>query len=155
MGVWSTNEEQIKKHVRQVIYFGESDYHPAKILAESQKESKPLAAILEHVFGTSFVTLFIFKLQTVVKLNLIHLYTSKEFDQELLEDGKAFVSKLLLHRTIGIKLTRVDEKGELSGRIYFSAGDIQCEILTRGFCKLSTPKDSNFDAAYYKTLKQA
>jgi hypothetical protein len=65
------------------------------------------------------------------------------------------MSKMLLHKTVGVKLTRVDEKGELVGRIHFAAGEIASEILMRGFCKLSTPKDSNFDAAYFKDLKQA
>lgn len=35
VGVWATDEAQIKKHLRQVVYFGESDYNAAKILAES------------------------------------------------------------------------------------------------------------------------
>lgn len=34
-GVWTANEDQIKKHTRQVVYFGEADYNPSKILAES------------------------------------------------------------------------------------------------------------------------
>ena len=91
----------------------------------------------------------------MVKINLLHLYTPKEADKELVDAGKAFVDKMLLHKTVGVKLTRLDERGELVGRIHFSAGEIAAEILKHGFCKLSTPKDSNFDAAYYKELKQA
>ena len=33
VGVWSTDEAHIKKHLRQVVYFGEADYNPVKILA--------------------------------------------------------------------------------------------------------------------------
>lgn len=153
--MWSTDEAYINKHLRQVCYFGESDYNPAKLLTESQVEAKPLAAILEHVFSASFVTLYVYKLKTVVRLNLLHLFTPKETDKDLVEAGKAFVDKLLLHKTVGLKLIKVDDRGELVGRVLFSAGEIAAEILKNGFCKLSTPKDSNFDAAYYKDLKQA
>lgn len=63
---------------------------------------------------------------------------------------------MLLHKTVGIKLQRVDENnGNLVGRILFPQGDIACEILKRGLAKLSTPKDSDFDAVYYKELKQS
>lgn len=88
-----------------------------------------------------------------MKINLLHLYTPKEAEKELVDAGKAFVDKMLLHKTVGVKLARLDDRGELVGRIHFSAGEIAAEILKNGFCKLSTPKDSNFDAAYYKELK--
>lgn len=84
---------------------------------------------------------------------MLHLFTPKETEKDLVDQGKAFVEKMLLHKTVGVKLARLDDKGELVGRILFSAGEIAAEILKQGFCKLSTPKDSNFDAAYYKDLK--
>jgi endonuclease YncB( thermonuclease family) len=62
---------------------------------------------------------------------------------------------MLLHKTVGIKLQRVDENnGNLVGRVHFPAGDIASELLKRGLAKLSTPKDSAFDAVYYRELKQ-
>ena len=63
---------------------------------------------------------------------------------------------MLLHRTVGLKLQRVDEtNGNFVGRLHFPSGDIASEILKRGLAKLSTPKDSDFDADYYRELKQA
>ena len=63
---------------------------------------------------------------------------------------------MLHHRTVGVKLTRVDDQnGNLIGRLHFPQGDIAAEILKRGLAKLSTPKDSDFDADYYRELKQA
>ena len=88
-------------------------------------------------------------------MSLLHLFTPQSTDKDILEKGKAFMEKMLLHKTVGIKLARVDESGNLVGRIFFSAGEIAAEILKNGYSKLSTPKDSNFDAAYYKELKQA
>jgi len=65
------------------------------------------------------------------------------------------VSKMLLHKTVGVKLTRIDESGNLVGRVHFPAGDIACETLKNGLAKLSIPKDMNFDTEYYAELKQA
>ena len=88
-------------------------------------------------------------------MNLVHLYTPRDADQSIYDEGKAFIEKMLLHKTVGIKLTRVDENGNLVGRVHFPQGDIASEILKKGLAKLSTPKDSDFDAAYYRELKQA
>jgi hypothetical protein len=57
---------------------------------------------------------------------------------------------MLLHKTVGVKLSKAEDNGILVGRIYFAAGDIASEILKKGFAKLSTPKDSEFDAEYYR-----
>lgn len=62
---------------------------------------------------------------------------------------------MLLHKTVGVKLARIDESGNLVGRVHFPAGDIACETLKNGLAKLSTPKDMNFDTEYYAELKQA
>lgn len=60
---------------------------------------------------------------------------------------------MLLHRSVGVKLCKVDDRNELVGRIMFPQGDIASEILKNGLAKLSTPKDMNFDAQYFKELK--
>ena len=61
-----------------------------------------------------------------------------------------------MHRTIGMKFTRVDDNnGNLVGRIHFPQGDIAAEVLKKGFAKLSNPKDTNFDSNYFKELKNA
>ena len=89
-------------------------------------------------------------------MQLVHLYTPRDTDQAIYDEGKAFIEKMLLHRTVGIKLTRVDENnGNLVGRLHFPQGEIAAEILKRGLAKLSTPKDTDFDAEYFKELKQA
>ena len=35
-GVWSTDSKYLAKHLREVTYFGESDYKPAALLAQAQ-----------------------------------------------------------------------------------------------------------------------
>jgi staphylococcal nuclease domain-containing protein 1 len=60
---------------------------------------------------------------------------------------------MLLHRSVGVKLSKVDDRNELVGRIIFPQGDIASEILKNGLAKLSTPKDMNFDPQYFKELK--
>ena len=152
-GVHSTVSAYLAKHLREVTYFGESDYKPSALLAQAQQEPRPLGAILEHVFSPSLVTLYVRTLGTVIKLQLVHLFLPQETEQAIRDQGKQFVEKMLLHRSVGVKLARVDDNGTLVGRIHFSAGDIASEVLKRGLSRLSTPKDSDFDAEYYRELK--
>jgi len=79
-----------------------------------------MKAILEYVFNSTYVSVYIHKLNTVAKMHMVHLYSpnSKE-DPELYEFGKNFVSKMLMHRTVGIKVSRIDDRNDLVGRIYF------------------------------------
>ena len=56
-------------------YFGESGYSATKLLEEANKISTPLAAILEYVISASYVNLYVYKLKTVIKMQLIHLFS--------------------------------------------------------------------------------
>jgi endonuclease YncB( thermonuclease family) len=60
-----------------------------------------------------------------------------------------------LHRTVGVKFSKVDDRNDLVGRIYFKEGDIAQEVLKAGLAKVSMPKDTDFDANYLKDLKNA
>jgi hypothetical protein len=95
----------------------------------ANKEPRPLGAILEHVFNASYVSLFIKSLSVTVKVALTHLFTPHDTDSALLEKGKLFLEKMLLHRSIGVKLARVDEQGNFTGVIHHPQGDIASEIL--------------------------
>jgi hypothetical protein len=86
---------------------------------------------------------------------LVHLFTPNTLDKQVIAEGKAFTEKLLLHRTVGIKLERLEEGGNIHARIFHPAGDIAYEVLKSGFSKLMQPKNIDFDAEYYKTLKEA
>ena len=44
------------------------------------------------------------RLKTQVKMNLVHLYLPRDAEPHIFEEGKAFIDKMLLHRTVGIKL---------------------------------------------------
>lgn len=112
-----------------------------------------MESIVEYVFNGSYFSVYIHKFQTVAKFSLVHVFTPQQ-DKELVAEGKAFVEKLLLHRTVGIKLERVEEGGTLVGRIFHPAGDIAFEVLKLGLSKLNTPKNTDFDADYFKTLKE-
>ena len=125
VGIWNTEAKHVANHVREVTYFGESDYNPTKLLELANKEAKPLPAILEYVFGTSYVSLYVYKLKTVIKMQMVHLFSpNSQSEPALAEEGKKFVSKMLLHRSVEVKLARVDDRGDLIGRIYYPLGDI-------------------------------
>jgi hypothetical protein len=52
-------------------------------------------------------------------------------------------------------MERVEEGGTIVGRIFHPAGDIAYEVLKSGLAKLNMPKNIDFDADYFKTLKEA
>ena len=85
VGVWSDQPKHLEKHMREVTYFGESSYNTAKMLEEGNKEPKPLASILEHVFGPTFFSMYVYKLNAVVKLSMVHVYVPKETDPSLVD----------------------------------------------------------------------
>lgn len=120
-GVWSTDADYQDLNLRKVCYPGDMEYSPSKLVEISKGQEAPLRAILEYVFSSSYVTMYLYKLKTVIKLHMTHLYSpnSKE-EPELYEQGKTFVARKLLHRTVGVKLNRVDDRNELVGRIYFT-----------------------------------
>ena len=156
VGVWSEQPKHIEKHLRRVKYQGAPDFSHQRLLEEANQVKEPLAAILEHVFSSSHLSLYVYKLQAVVRVHMVHLYSPNANDEpELAEQGKQFISKMLLHRTVGVKLLKIDDRGDLNGRIYFPAGDIASEVLKQGLAKVSTPRDTQFDAAYFKELKNA
>jgi hypothetical protein len=106
------------------------------------------------VFSASFLSVYIVKFEAVVRVSMVHLYTPNT-DKVFVADGKAFTEKFLLHRTVGLKIERVEDGGNFVGRIFHPAGDIAGEILKGGYSKLNTPKTQDFDADYFRSLKEA
>jgi endonuclease YncB( thermonuclease family) len=89
-------------------------------------------------------------------LALIHLFTPANTDDDVMDKGRVYLEKMMLNRSIGVKLSSCDEKGNFTGRIYHPGGDIASEILKQGFSKLNAPKDiSQLDVEYFQTLKAA
>lgn len=85
---------------------------------------------------------------------MVHLFTPNTADKEILADGKAFTEKYLLNRTVGLQIEKLEEQN-FSARIHHPAGDIASEILKQGFSKLNQPKTTDFDADYFRSLKEA
>jgi endonuclease YncB( thermonuclease family) len=141
--------------VRNVTYFSDTGYNSSKIFEEAKAISGPIDGIVEYVFNASFITVYLIKFQTVVKMSLNHLFTPANTDKDTIAEGKTFTEKLILHRTVGIKFDKVEEGGNLSGRVLHPAGDIAYEVVKSGFSKLNIPKNIDFDAEYYRKLKEA
>ena len=157
----STDPKYLEKHNREVTYFGEPGYNPAKLYEEAKSIAKPLEGIVEYVMNASYLTVYIHKFQTVARVSMVHLFTPQQsVDKNFIAEGKTFTEKLLLHRTVGVKLERYESgtegsQGNLYARIYHPAGDIAYEVLKNGYAKLNTPKNTDFEADYFKTLKEA
>ena len=129
-----------------MAYFSDTGFNAAKLMEEAKSIDKPLEAIVEYVFTTSFLSVYVHKFSAVVKLSMVHLFTPSNMDKNILAEGKLFTEKLLLNRTIGIKFDRVEEgSGNFTGRVFHPAGDISYEILKNGYSKLNPPKNLDFD----------
>jgi|LauGreDrversion4_2_1035121.scaffolds.fasta_scaffold90115_1 staphylococcal nuclease domain-containing protein 1 len=153
------DDKYLEKHTRQVTYFSESGFNAAKLFEEGKTSDKPLEAIVEHFFNASFLTVYLPKFHTVAKISMVFLFTPSA-DKDFVAEGKAFAEKLLLHRTIGVKFERYEPSpdggtGSIHARIFYPLGDIAYEVLKNGYAKLNTPKTTDFDADYYKSLKEA
>ena len=153
--MWNLDEKYLERNTREVAYFSDSGFNATKIFEEAKQIDLPLEAIVEYVFSASFVSAYVHKYKSVVKVSMNFLFTPANADKAILAEGKAFTEKYILHRTVGIKFDRLDEGGSFVGRIFHPAGDIAQEVLKNGFSKLNMPKNIDFDADYYKTLKEA
>ncbi len=154
LGVWSKDSVNIKKNTRSAIYYQDSAYNSQEMVANSKKITEPVEGIVEYVFSANFISVYIPRFNTVSKLAMNFLFTPAT-DKLLVAEGKVFVEKFILGRSVGVKLDRVEENGNVYARIHHPAGDIAYEIVKNGYSKLNQPKTTDFDADYFKSLKEA
>jgi len=69
------DQKFLDKHTRSVTYFSDSSYNPSKLLEESKSIDKPLEAIVEYVFNSSYISVYIHRFQTLAKISLSFLFT--------------------------------------------------------------------------------
>lgn len=76
LGLWASNDEKfLDKHTRKVTYFSDAGYSAPRLLEDAKKVGKPLESIVEYVFSCSYLSVYIHKFQTVIKLSMVHLFT--------------------------------------------------------------------------------
>jgi staphylococcal nuclease domain-containing protein 1 len=57
----STDPKYLEKHNRNVTYFSDTGYNPAKLYEEAKAIEKPLEAIVEYIFNASYLSVYIHK----------------------------------------------------------------------------------------------
>lgn len=72
-----------------------------------------MESIVEYVFSAQLLSVYIVRFQTVVRLQMNHLLIPSNTDKDIINEGKLFTEKLVLHRTVGIKLEKAEEGGIL------------------------------------------
>lgn len=76
LGVWQSLEDKfLERHTRKATYFTDSGYNAPKLLEEAKSIDKPLESIVEYVFNASYLSVYVHKFQTVIKLSMVHLFT--------------------------------------------------------------------------------
>ena len=83
-----------------------------------------------------------------------HIFTPAQ-DRVISLEAKEFVEKLILNKIVGVVFQRIDDHGNLVGRIHHKLGDIDVELVKKGFSKVIIPQDDDYDKVHFKKLKDA
>ena len=60
-----------------------------------------------------------------------------------------------MNRVVGVTSKRIDDHGKLVGRIHHKMGDIDVELVKKGFSKVLILQDKDYDKVHFKKLKYA
>ena len=138
-----------------MLYQIDPTFDAAQLVKEGKAVGKPLLAIVEYVFGTTLLNVYLVRFKSVLRVAM-GLVARPHDDKEINEEGRNFTEKLLLHREVGVELVRVDEAGNIIARIHHPAGDIACELVKKGLAKVLPVAVQSYDnPGYLKSLKDA
>ena len=140
------NEEK-NKHVRKLGNLNEME-EAQKKLKEIIEKGEELDAIVEHVFNTAMVSVYIPSLSCFAKVNLRFVQIpSNTKDPELFKIGKAKSERLCLNHDVKLKLYDMDENFNLTGDINLliekKLQNLSQYLLRTGFCKSFTGGNKN------------
>ena len=148
-GIYEVKEEKEEKdkHIRKLGNL--SDLEEAKKKIQEHIESGDnIDAIVEYVFNTSMVSIYIPSLSCFSKINLRFVQIpSPTKDPELFKIGKAKSERLCLSKDIKLKIFDIDSAGTLTGDIFLQIDkteqNLALYLLKNGFCKSFTGGNKN------------
>jgi len=142
------------KHKRKLVYSNTDDFSSDEVLKKASKVKKPFKGVVEYVFSPNAVNVYIETLSIVTRIGLNHIFTPAQERATSIE-AKEFVEKLLLNRVVGVSIQRIDDHGNLVGRIHHKNGDIDVELVKRGLSKVLIPQDDSYEKGHYKKIRDA
>ena len=148
-GIYEVKEEKDEKdkYIRKLGNL--SDMEEAKKKIQEHIESGDnIDAIVEYVFNTSMISIYIPSLSCFAKINLRFVQIpSPTKDPELFKIGKAKSERLCLSKDIKLKIFDIDSTGNLTGDIFLQIDkteqNLALYLLKNGFCKSFTGGNKN------------
>jgi len=137
------------EHVRELTYSNNPDFDAESILKRAQKVTKPFKSFVEYVFSPNSVNVYIETLSIVTRIGINHIYTPAQ-DRPRCIEAKELIEKLLLNKIVGVSIQRLDDHGNLVGRLHYSKGDIDIELVKKGLSKVLIPQEEDYDKEHYK-----
>ena len=148
-GIYEVKEEkdESNKHVRKLGNLNDIEEAKKKI-TELIESGDNLDAIVEYVFNTSMLSIYIPSLSCFAKVNLRFVQIpSNTKDPELFKIGKAKTERLCLSKDVKLKIFDMDGTGNLTGDIFLqiekSEQNLAQYLLKNGFCKSFTGGNKN------------
>ena len=148
-GIYEVKEEkdESNKHVRKLGNLNDIEEAKKKI-TELIESGDNLDAIVEYVFNTSLLSVYIPSLSCFAKVNLRFVQIpSNTKDPELFKIGKAKTERLCLSKDVKLKIFDMDGTGNLTGDIFLqiekSEQNLAQYLLKNGFCKSFTGGNKN------------
>ena len=140
-------KEESNKHVRQLGNLTDMEEAQKKI-KEIIEKGDEIDAIVEHVFNTAMVSVYIPSLSCFAKVNLRFVQIpSNTKDPELFKIGKAKSERLCLNHNVKLKIFDIDEGNNLIGDIHLliekKDQNLAQYLLKTGFCKSFTGGNKN------------
>ena len=145
-GIYADKEEK-EKHIRKLENFGDKE-ETKKKLEEIINKGNEIDAIVEHVFNTAIVSVYIPSLNCYAKVNLRFVQIpSNTKDPNSYKIGKAKTERLCLSRDVKLKIYDIDENNNLIGDILLliekKIQNLSHYLLKTGFCKSFTGGNKN------------
>ena len=140
-------KDENNKHVRTLGNLSDMEEAQKKI-KEVIEKGEEIDAIVEHVFNTSIVSVYIPSLSCFAKVNLRFVQIpSNTKDPELFKIGKAKCERLCLNHDVKLKIYDIDETNNLIGDIHLliekKDQNLSHYLLRTGFCKSFTGGNKN------------
>lgn len=145
----------IESHKRQITFSGTEGFNAEEYLILQKKNGKPYDGIIEYMFNACSFNIYIHKLKAMLRVQLNHVFTPAA-EKAISEEAKLFSEKKLLNTDVLVTFERIDDHGNLLGRVSHPNGEIALALVEAGLAKVNSVKtDEEYDAAFYKELRDA
>lgn len=154
-GIFNPSPEVQENHRRKFISSSSEGFNPQVYVDKQKKAEGPFKGIVEYVFNGCSFNLYFDSLKAQLKVNCNHVFSPAQ-EKAVSEEAKAFTEKRLLGTDVFVTFQKVDDYGNLQGKISHPNGEIALHLVEEGLAKVQLVKtEEEYDEDFYKSLKDA